>query len=45
MPKLGNSPPIYRLHKASRQAIVTLNGKDHYLVPMGPKSAKPNTTA
>ncbi len=26
-----NRIPSYRLHKASGQGIVTLNGKDHYL--------------
>ena len=29
MPKKGL--PSYRLHKRSGQAVVTLNGKDHYL--------------
>ena len=28
MPRLKNRPPSYRLHKASGQAIVTLNGRD-----------------
>jgi len=31
MPKLKFSLPSYRRHKFSGQAIVTLNGKDHYL--------------
>jgi hypothetical protein len=31
MPKLTHRLPSYRLHKVSSQAIVTLNGKDHYL--------------
>lgn len=31
MPKLKNRPPSYRLHRCSGQAIVTLNGRDHYL--------------
>ena len=32
MPKLKEGQvPTYRLHKRSGQAIVTLNGKDHYL--------------
>lgn len=35
MPKLVNSLPSYRRHKASGQAVVTLNGKDHYLGPHG----------
>lgn len=33
MPKLINTTPKYRKHKASGQAIVTLNGLDHYLGP------------
>ena len=31
MPKLKHKLPSYRLHKRSGQAIVTLNGTDHYL--------------
>ena len=31
MPKLNGRLPSYRHHKASGQAIVTLNGDDHYL--------------
>ena len=27
----STSPPKYRLHKATGQAVITLNGKDHYL--------------
>lgn len=38
MPKL--SPPKYRKHKASGQAVVTLGGKDHYLGPYGAKASK-----
>ncbi len=34
------SPPKYRKHKASGQAIVTLNGKDHYLGPHGTKASQ-----
>jgi hypothetical protein len=33
MPKLGNRTPKYRLHKASQQAAVTLEGRDFYLGP------------
>ncbi len=40
MPKLNNRLPSYRLHKKSGQAVVTLNGKDHYLGPHGSKSSK-----
>jgi len=31
MPKHKNANPSYRLHKRSGQAVVTLNGVDHYL--------------
>jgi integrase len=31
MPKLTKKLPSYRLHKRSGQAVVTLNGTDHYL--------------
>ena len=31
MPKLNGRVPKYSLHRASGQAIVTLNGTDHYL--------------
>jgi integrase len=30
-----NRPPSYRLHKARNLAVVTLDGKDHYLGPYG----------
>ena len=30
-PKRGAKPPSYRLHKASGQAVVTIDRKDHYL--------------
>ena len=40
MPKLGNSLPKYRHHKASGQAIVTLSGKDYYLGPHGTQVSK-----
>lgn len=33
MPKLNHAVPKYRQHKASGQAIVTLQGKDRYLGP------------
>jgi integrase len=35
MPKLNGRIPAYRLHRKSGQAIVTLNGRDHYLGPHG----------
>jgi len=31
MPKLVHRLPKYRKHKASGQAVVTINGQDHYL--------------
>jgi hypothetical protein len=34
------SPPKYRKHRASGQAIVTLNGKDHYLGPHGTTASR-----
>jgi integrase len=33
-------PPSYRLHKPSGQAVVTLNGKDHYLGPHGSETSR-----
>src|SRR5687768_15282969 len=35
MPKLKHALPKYRLHRASGQAVVTLQGRDHYLGPYG----------
>ena len=35
MPRIKNSTPKYRLHKATGQAIVTLDGQDCYLGPHG----------
>ena len=35
MPRLNNSVPTYRKHKASGQAVVTIGGKDVYLGPHG----------
>ena len=40
MPKLTNSVPKYRKHRASGQAVVTLNGRDHYLGPHGTKASR-----
>jgi len=40
MPKLINSVPKYRRHKQSRQAIVTLNGRDYLLGPWRTKASK-----
>src|SRR5262249_34744327 len=40
MPRLSNSLPKYRKHRASGQAIVTLCGRDHYLGPHGTKASR-----
>jgi hypothetical protein len=40
MPKLSKSLPKYRKHKASGQAVVTLNGRDIYLGPHNTKVSK-----
>lgn len=40
MPKLSNSVPKYRKHRASGQAVVTLDGRDFYLGPHNTKSSK-----
>src|SRR5882724_8483725 len=34
MPR-ANRPPAYRLHKARNCAVVTIDGKNHYLGPYG----------
>src|SRR5687767_3541621 len=40
MPRIGNSVPRYRKHKASGQAVVTLSGQDFYLGPHGTQVSK-----
>jgi integrase len=40
MPKLQNVTPKYRLHRASGQAVVTLNTKVHYLGPWKSKASR-----
>ena len=40
MPRLTNALPKYRKHRASGQAVVTLDGKDFYLGPHGSKASK-----
>ncbi|MBX3413902.1 MAG: tyrosine-type recombinase/integrase [Pirellulales bacterium] len=40
MPKLVSALPKYRQHKASGQAVVTLNGTDVYLGPWGSKVSR-----
>ncbi len=39
MPRLTSKPPKYCKHKASGQAIVTLDGHDFYLGPWRSKSS------
>lgn len=39
MPRLTHSVPKYRKHKASGQAVVTLDGQDFYL---GPYDSRPS---
>ena len=40
MPRLTTTPPKYRKHKRSGQAVVTLNGRDYYLGPHGSKTSR-----
>jgi integrase len=40
MPRLVNRNPKYRKHRASGQAVVTLNGSDVYLGPHGTKASR-----
>lgn len=40
MPRLTNSPPKYRRHKASGRAVVTLHGRDVYLGAYGTKASR-----
>ena len=40
MPRLTKSVPKYRKHRASGQAVVSLNGVDHYLGPHGTKASR-----
>ncbi|MEO8497593.1 MAG: hypothetical protein ABI614_21195 [Planctomycetota bacterium] len=40
MPRLTKSVSTYRKHKASGQAVVAIDGKDHYLAPHGTKASK-----
>ena len=42
MPRLVQSVPKYQKHRASGQAVVTINGRDHYLGPHGTKASKLN---
>ena len=40
MPRLAQSVPKYRKHKASGQAFVELNGQRHYLGPHGSRTSR-----
>jgi hypothetical protein len=40
MPRRRNFIPSYRLHRASGQAVVTLNGVDHYLGLHGTETSR-----
>jgi len=40
MPKLSLSYPKYRFHRASGQAVVTIDGRDFYLGPHGSRTSK-----
>lgn len=40
MPKLSKTVPRYRKHRASGQAVVTLDGSDIYLGPHGTKASR-----
>jgi integrase len=40
MPRLSNSIPKYRKHRASGKAVVTLNGRDFYLGPHNTKASR-----
>jgi hypothetical protein len=40
MPRLIRTLPTYRKHRASRQAVVIICGRDHYLGPHGTKPTK-----
>lgn len=40
MPRLIQPVPKYRLHRQSKQTVVTINGCDHPLGPHGTKASK-----
>ncbi len=40
MPRLTQATPKYRRHKASGQAVVTIQGHDFYLGPWNTKAGK-----
>jgi hypothetical protein len=40
MPRRTKSVPEYRRHRASNQAVVTLDGRDFYLRPYGSQASR-----
>ncbi|MCC6492158.1 MAG: site-specific integrase [Pirellulales bacterium] len=40
MPRLSQAVPKYQKHRASGQAVVTINGRDYYLGPHGATASK-----
>ena len=40
MPRLTRANPKYRKHRASGQAVVTLDGRDRYLGPHGTNASR-----
>jgi hypothetical protein len=40
MPRLVHRTPTYSRHRASGQAVITVNGKDHYLGEYGSTASK-----
>lgn len=40
MPRLSDSLPKYRKHRATGQAVVTLSGRDFYLGPHGTRASR-----
>ncbi|MCC6492133.1 MAG: site-specific integrase, partial [Pirellulales bacterium] len=40
MPRLSQAVPKYQKHRASGQAVVTINGRDYYLGPHGTRGSK-----
>jgi hypothetical protein len=40
MPRLTNATPSYREHRPSGQAVVTLDGRDHYCGPHGTRPSR-----
>ena len=40
MPRSSSFVPKYRKHRATGQAVVTMDGKDHYLGPHRSKASR-----